>query len=187
MSIDDVIRLTRCDHGIPLEYVCPKCRGTDTADPEGLRALKARGWLKHADGCSWEFRKDDGSKECSCGLLAALSKDVSIGDPASLAALAEEWVTITHAPRIAADNVRMFASWLKFVTPQPAAPAGARGYIKGHADPRYRPLMLVVRAADRSFEKSGDAGTKPWLDDHFLPEMEAHGLTIAVVEEGKRP
>jgi len=50
-----------------------------------------------------------------------------------------------------------------------------------HSDPEYRPLMLAVRAADEEFEKTGDAGTKTWLDDYFLPALAEHGLTVASV------
>ena len=51
-----------------------------------------------------------------------------------------------------------------------------------HSDPEYRPLMLAVRAADEEFEKTGDAGTKTWLDDYFLPALAEHGLTVANAE-----
>jgi hypothetical protein len=54
-----------------------------------------------------------------------------------------------------------------------------------HDDPLYRPLMLAVRAADEAFEKAGDAGTKTWLDDYFLPELANHNL--ALVEVGSEP
>lgn len=47
-----------------------------------------------------------------------------------------------------------------------------------HSDPRYRPLMLAVREADEKFEAAGEAGTKTWLDDYFLPSLSAQGLAI---------
>lgn len=56
---------------------------------------------------------------------------------------------------------------------------GLDGPLDDHADPRYRPLMLAVWAADEAFQKAGDAGTKTWLDGYFLPELQAHGLTVA--------
>jgi hypothetical protein len=55
------------------------------------------------------------------------------------------------------------------------------GPVTEHADPRYRPLMLAVRAADEAYEKAGDAGTKTWLDDYFLPELTTHGLTVRLL------
>ena len=45
----------------------------------GLTEAKERGWLKHTNGCSWEFRNEDGSKTCDCGLLARLAEQPEAG------------------------------------------------------------------------------------------------------------
>lgn len=39
-------------------------------------------------------------------------------------------------------------------------------------------LTAAVREADADFEKAYDAGTRTWLDDYFLPALDAHGLTV---------
>jgi hypothetical protein len=75
-------------------------------------------------------------------------------------------------------------AWLRERMRRIEAAAIARdreGPLTEHSDPRYRPLMLAVRAADEAFEKAGDAGTKTWLDDYFLPELATHGLTVRLL------
>jgi len=72
---------------------------------------------------------------------------------------------------------------------QPSAPADGglsmseSDLRSGMHEPRelYRKLRVAVMKADESFEKKGDAGTKTWLDDHFLPELAEAGLTIAAL------
>lgn len=51
----------------------------------------------------------------------------------------------------------------------------------------YHKLRVAVMKADESFEKKGDAGTKTWLDDHFLPELADAGLTIAALVVPQEP
>lgn len=43
---------------------------------------------------------------------------------------------------------------------------------------RIRQITRVVQAADSEYEKSG-GGSRHWVRDHFIPTLEAAGLTIA--------
>jgi hypothetical protein len=42
----------------------------------------------------------------------------------------------------------------------------------------FKEIARAVRSADAGFEASGDAGTKTWIEEYFLPSLGAGGLTI---------
>lgn len=41
-----------------------------------------------------------------------------------------------------------------------------------------RMIFRACREADEAFEAAGDAGTKCWIRDYFLPALERHDLEI---------
>jgi hypothetical protein len=47
-----------------------------------------------------------------------------------------------------------------------------------------RKLATIVRRADESHEKEG-GGTRHWVRDHFLPELEASGWSITPPAESQ--
>jgi hypothetical protein len=42
----------------------------------------------------------------------------------------------------------------------------------------FKEIARAVRSADAGFEAAGDAGTKTWIEEYFLPALSAGGLTI---------
>lgn len=47
----------------------------------------------------------------------------------------------------------------------------------GLTDDEFRAVVQATRNADQVFEKEG-GGTRHWLRDHFLPELDAAGFQI---------
>jgi len=49
-----------------------------------------------------------------------------------------------------------------------------------------RKIWCAIHDADAGFQKRGDAGTKTWMRDYFLPALTAHGLQIVEIEKAKK-
>jgi folate-dependent tRNA-U54 methylase TrmFO/GidA len=62
----------------------------------------------------------------------------------------------------------------------PIAPIRGRAYDRwaGLTHEQVRELAAIVRRADEAHEVDG-GGTRHWVRDHFLPELEEAGWTIS--------